>query len=215
MRRRGWSIAFALWLGMMPATAQAGDPEDKFVRLDGGVLLYDTETIPDAPDAEIEEEDIAILRRYLVEDADITTLRLYSYGGSVWAGFRLADIIIDFDLDTEVVDDCASACTLMFLAGKGRRMERGARLGFHNWKWSKAAITSFYERRKDVDGWQDPFDFAAWIYVDTQIETHDVLSYQVERGMDPAFAIELLWKGRDGLHYPRRAELQAAGVLRD
>jgi len=215
MEWRGWCTAFVLMVGLVPTTVQAGDPEAKFVRLDEGVLLYDTETIPDDPDAEIAEEDIAILRRYLVEDADITTLRLYSYGGSVWAGFRMADIIIDFDIDTEVVDDCASACTLMFLAGAGRRMSRGARLGFHNWKWSKAAITSFYERRKDTEGWEDPFDLAAWIYVDTQIETHDVLNYQLERGMDPGFAIDLLWKGRDGLYYPRRAELQAAGVLRD
>lgn len=215
MGLRIWKLAVALLAGLTPAAGLASDPEAKFVRLDGGVLLYDTETIVDDPEAEIAEEDIAILRRYLAEDAEITTLRLYSYGGSVWAGFRMADMIIDFGLDTEVVDECASACTLMFLAGEGRSMSRGARLGFHNWQWSKEAIASFYERRKDIEGWQDPFDFAVWIYVDTQLETHDVLSYQLERGMDAAFAIELLWQGRDGLHYPRRAELEAAGVLRD
>lgn len=199
--------------GLVPATAFA--QEAKFTRLDGGVLLYDTETIADDPGAEIDEDDIDILRRYLSEDDTITTLRLYSYGGSVWAGFRMADVIIDFGLDTEVVDDCASACTLMFLAGEGRRMERGARLGFHNWKWSKEAIAAYYERRKDVEGWDDPFDFAAWLYVDTQHETEEVLRYHLERGMDPGFAIELLSEGRDALYYPRRADLEAAGVLRD
>jgi hypothetical protein len=207
-----WALC-GLVAGLLPAIATA--QEAKFTRLDGGVLLYDTETIEDDPGAEIDEADIDILRRYLSDDATITTLRLHSYGGSVWAGFRLADLIIDFGLDTEVVDDCASACTLMFLAGKARRMERGARLGFHNWKWSKEAIMSYYERRKEAEGWDDPFDFAAWLYVDTQYETEEVLRYYLERGMAPGFAIELLSEGRDALYYPRRDDLEAAGVLRD
>lgn len=187
--------------------------EEKFARLDGGVLLYDTESLPQDRSAEVHENDIAILLRYLRTDPDITTLRLFSRGGEVWAGQQMADIIIDFDLHTEVVDVCSSACSLMFLAGAQRTMTRGARLGFHSWSWSAENIAAYYESYREEEGWGDPFAFAEWLYRDTQKESQDILAYYVERGVDPGFAIRILREGHDGMWFPRRAELLEAGVL--
>lgn len=204
-------LAAAILCATLASSASA--QEAKFERLDGGVLLYDTESLPGDAQAEVHEDDVPILLRYLRSDPDITTLRLFSRGGEVWAGQQMADIIIDFDLHTEVVDVCSSACSLMFLAGSERTMRRGARLGFHSWSWSAANIAAYFESYREEEGWDDPFVFAEWLYRDTQKESQDILGYYVERGVDPGFAIRILREGHDGMWYPRRAEMLEAGVL--
>ncbi len=54
---------------------------------------------------------------------------LESPGGLVAAGAYMAQMIHTAGLKTIVRGDCASACTIMFYAGRGR--ELSGRLGFH------------------------------------------------------------------------------------
>ena len=59
-----------------------------------------------------------------------------------------------------------------------------------------------------------PCDIASWLYHDTLHETAAQLEFMIERGVDPLFAIETK-KYRPVIWFPSRAELEAAGILRD
>ena len=55
-----------------------------------------------------------------------------SPGGNLREGVRLAETIKASDLETGVVDQCASACFLMFAAGKSKFVIDDAEVGVHS-----------------------------------------------------------------------------------
>jgi hypothetical protein len=61
----------------------------------------------------------------------VRTVRLDSPGGYLRPALQVAEIIRVRGLDTYVPRMCASACTVVFLAGKDRFLGPDARLGFH------------------------------------------------------------------------------------
>ena len=61
--------------------------------------------------------------------------------------------------------------------------------------------------------WETPFEFASWLYEDTQAEVFSDFEYLLERGVNAQFAIRTLKASSDSMWYPRRVELEAAGVL--
>src|ERR1700722_12369788 len=61
----------------------------------------------------------------------VRTVRLDSPGGYLQPALQAAEIIRARGLDTYVPRLCASACTVVFLAGKDRFLGPDARLGFH------------------------------------------------------------------------------------
>jgi hypothetical protein len=63
---------------------------------------------------------------------EVTTVELWSPGGRIVEARSLAEIVERRGLNTLVIDSCASACTLVFIAGKERELASDARLGFHN-----------------------------------------------------------------------------------
>jgi hypothetical protein len=71
------------------------------------------------------------LTRELDAHPDIIRVQLESGGGDISEAQRVAKIISEHQLDTVVSGDCASACTVMFVAGKHRSMGKDAHLGFH------------------------------------------------------------------------------------
>lgn len=192
------------------APAYAKEPfSDKF-EVEGAVLVYDTEKSGD----EIRDEDIDQLKLVLARHAEIKDLWLNSSGGSVFAGIEMAGIVMDFGLDTHVTGECVSACVDVFLAGNRRSMTRGSKIGFHHRSWGPHAVQSYYrDQRREMD-WATPFEFGSWIYGDTQTEIYEHLAYMVARGVDAGFAIETLQAVASEEWYPSRAELIAAGVLR-
>ena len=121
--------------------------------------------------------------------------------------------MIDYGLDTRVEGDCDSSCVTIFLAGENRTMTRGSRLGFHQVQWSAQNIREYYERETENFGWEDAWDFAEWMYLDTQQEVYRALNYMVARGVDPAFAIQSIRQPDGNMWRPYRAVLRAAGVL--
>lgn len=61
----------------------------------------------------------------------VTTIVLHSPGGLIRQGKLMAKIIAERKLNTYVEQECTSACTIAFLAGKDRSGEPNAKLGFH------------------------------------------------------------------------------------
>ena len=200
----------ALTLFAWPAAAEEGD---RFF-VEGDTLVYDTEATPREMDREIGNDDVDAITAILRATPGIAVLRLNSVGGSVWAGTEIARIVQDFGLDTVVDGECSSACVTVFLAGQKRSMTRGSKIGFHQRSWDATSVQDFYDRWQEDEGWTTPFDFGSWIYTDTQTEIHEELTHLVARGVDPLFAIETK-RERSDTWFPTRAELEAAGVLRD
>lgn len=241
LRGPGWALTLALVLGLVlglgllprpglsqsvaetplpaPKSAPAAAPEKAAgesagkpnFSVDGATLVYDTEK---PTNDEIDSEDVEILRDTLRANPAITTLRINSGGGGVWAAKEMARIVLDFELDTEVDGECSSSCVRLFLAGKARRMTRGSKIGFHSKTWSARNIESYYDEWREDENWDTPFEFASWMYRDTYAEAYEEMVYTVSRGVDARFAIEM-HAPRDTLWFPSRTELTKAGILRE
>ena len=190
----------------------AASQSSKF-ELVASTLIYDTFASPSEPEQEITWEDVDVLEGLLKSEPSIKQIELNSAGGDIEAAFYMADLIIDYELDTNVSGTCESACTLVLLAGEKRTVERGSWVGFHQSYWDAPYIEDYFERNKDSEGWSNAFDFASWLYGDTQQEVLRNLQYFVERGVDAGFAIKTMKATSDDMWYPRRKELEAAGVI--
>jgi len=199
----------------LPLAAAAKESLPRKFSLQGKTLVYDTETDAEGEPSEITEEDIGWLREILAANPEISELQLNSIGGSVHAGEEIAGLVLEHGLDTLIDGACVSACVDVFLAGSRRRMTLGSRIGFHQRSWPAAAVHKYYRSERKQQRWATPFEFGSWIYVDTQREIHDHLSYMVSRGVDPGFAIETLRTDPRGEWFPSRLRLIAAGVLRE
>ena len=88
-------------------------------------------------------------------------------------------------------------------------------IGFHAGWWAadSANVEDYYNSEKEDEGWETPFDFASWLYEDTQAEIFTEFEYLLGRGVKPQFAIQILRAGSDGMWYPRRKELLEGGIL--
>ncbi|WP_052261720.1 COG3904 family protein [Leisingera sp. ANG-M1] len=198
-----------------PLAAAAKDALPQKFSLQGKTLVYDTETDVQGEAAEISNDDIAKLREILKKTPGISELQLNSTGGSVYAGEEIAGLVLEYGLDTSIDGACISACVDVFLAGNRRRMTIGSRIGFHQRSWPAPAVHKYYRSERKAQRWATPFEFGSWIYVDTQREIHNHLSYMVARGVDPGFAIETLRTEPGSEWFPSRLRLIAAGVLRE
>ena len=208
MSTRLFAVFFVAMMFPLTATSQASKFE-----LNGSTLIYDTSSASNEQEQEITWEDVDELDALLKSEQSIKEIELNSAGGDVEAAFYMADLIIDYELDTNVNGTCESACTLMLLAGERRTVERGSWVGFHQSYWDAPYIQGYFERNKDSKGWSNAFEFASWMYEDTQREVLRNLQYFVERGVDAGFAIKTMEATSDDMWYPRRKELEAAGVI--
>ena len=200
--------AIAVAAFVASGAACASDAEDFTVS--GSRLIFDTES--NDKNHEISSGHVDIFLALLKQNPGITTLVLNSSGGSVWAGTEMGRIALDFELNTVVDGQCSSSCVMMFLAGGSRSMERGSKIGFHSRSWSPRSVETYYEKWREDENWETPFDFASWVYKDTRKEVYDDLIYILSRGVDPTFAIKS-HAPRKEMWYPTRQELVAAGVL--
>ena len=208
MSTRLFAVFFVAMMFPLSATSQASKFE-----LNGSTLIYDTSSASKEQEQEITWEDVDELDALLKSEQSIKEIELNSAGGDVEAAFYMADLIIDYELDTNVNGTCESACTLLLLAGERRSIERGSWVGFHQSYWDAPYIQGYFERNKDTKGWSNAFEFASWMYEDTQREVLRNLQYFVERGVDAGFAIKTMKATSDDMWYPRRRELEAAGVI--
>lgn len=120
----------------------------------------------------------------------VTTVVLYSTGGWVRQGNMIAKVISDRRLNTYVEQECTSACTIAFLAGKERSAEPNARIGFHSFKSIGAS-----------DKLGEPSD----------IETARITYRQA--GLSPSFIDKVVGTSNEKVWYPSHDEMLAEGVL--
>ncbi len=62
---------------------------------------------------------------------EVDQISMTSFGGRPDAAVRIASIISERKLNTVVVKECSSACTIIFLSGKARALDVNSVLGFH------------------------------------------------------------------------------------
>ncbi len=133
----------------------------------------------------------AALTALLENRPEVRTLRLQSPGGRVAEARGLVTVVKRFALDTRAQGDCASACTLVFIAGHNRGLDPGARLGFHG-----------YDLRSPVFGLIDPA---------REIE-RDATIFR-EAGVDAGFMDRAMAVPHRTMWFPTRHDLIAAGVI--
>ena len=187
---------------------------EKF-KVEGKVLHYNTELAVDEIDRGIKEEDADKLLETLKNNPNIKTIHLTSWGGLISTAVEMADIIIDFELDTHVKEICFSACPLLLMGGEKRTLERGSKIGFHRSSWDSDSMKSFYEDKetREFHGWKNEFDFSSWVYSDSQEEIYSQFKYYLERGVSPSFVIETMKARSEDGWYPRRKDLLEANVI--
>ncbi|MDO6568907.1 hypothetical protein Q4561_17675 [Alteromonas sp. 1_MG-2023] len=72
-----------------------------------------------------------LLLEALQQNENVSTIHLHSIGGRLIGALRLADIVKEYNLNTYVKTSCASACTIVYLAGKERLLGEDGVLQFH------------------------------------------------------------------------------------
>lgn len=117
------------------------------------------------------------------------TVLLQSDGGRIYEALRMAAVMRARGLDTRVDRHCASACTLLLLAGKDRSAHRFAQIGFHQPDFPGISPT---ERREFVAS-----------------NRKDYIAAGVEQG----FVERVMATPPAEMWYPTHAELVAAGAL--
>ncbi len=184
----------------------------KFI-IKGHILHYNTDLAATAAGQEITSYDFDFFQKVLKENPDIQVVHLTSEGGAVEPAFDISDLIIDYDLDTHVIDICFSGCTTLLLAGNSRTLEKGSKIGFHRSWWDVGGLEAYYEANKEYEEWNSVFAFANWMHEDTQESIYNDFEFLLERGVDPLFAIKTLKTEADDGWYPRRKELLNANFL--
>jgi hypothetical protein len=121
----------------------------------------------------------------------VERLQLESPGGSVREGLALANLVEKYSLDTAVKTYCASACTMIFVAGRERILSADAELGFHRCRsllW-----------------------FDAFLYDDQH--NAELVEYFRSKRVSKAFADKVISVPSDDVWYPSLDQLLAAGVV--
>ena len=98
---------------------------DKF-SINGDILTYDTSLAEKEEDQEINWADAEELESLLRKNSDVKVIHLESYGGLTAAAMHIADVVIDYELNTFVDGECSSSCVTIFLAGEKRTLARGS-----------------------------------------------------------------------------------------
>tara|TARA_A100001388_G_scaffold274992_1_gene259651 strand:+ start:554 stop:1201 length:648 start_codon:yes stop_codon:yes gene_type:complete len=185
---------------------------EKF-KVDGEDLHYNTELAVEEINRQITEEDVEVLLEKLKNNPNIKRIILTSWGGLISSAVEMADIIIDFELDTHVSQICFSACPILLIAGETRTLERGSKIGFHRSWWDSESMRIYYEEQRESYGWGNEFDFSSWVYDDSQQEIYSQFKYYLERGVSPSFVIETMKARSDDGWFPRRKDLLRANVI--
>ena len=182
-------------------TSEEVDDEYYTLIVDGSTLIFE---------GEIEQGLYYDLKDILKINSSVNKLILKSSGGLEEEALDVADIIIDYGLDTHAFN-CESSCTILFAAGENRTLQRGYKLGFHRTYWGASSLENYYEYYKD--DYNGVFDFTSWVYDDTQDTLFKKFQYFIERDVDPLFIIKTLRAKSDGMWYPRRKELLNANFI--
>lgn len=121
------------------------------------------------------------------ENPGITTVVLNSPGGHISVGTRLYDLFRAHGVNTVADELCGSACTIAFIGGNERVLNKGARLGFHSTGGSGQNLVDAGNQK--------------------------LIATFREFGASDAFVDRILETSPDDVWYPDRKELLASKVV--
>jgi hypothetical protein len=128
------------------------------------------------------------LERRLQKNENISRVVLSSPGGWVYEGKALFRVIRAASLDTVVLDECSSSCTMALVAGNMRSASVDARIGLHGFR---AATRSF----------------------NTELEQNEAAELFVSQGVDSSLVDRMFETPPDRLWYPPVHRLVEAGLI--
>lgn len=127
----------------------------------------------------------------LSDGSRVEEVLLNSPGGNLMEARRMARLILKRELNTAVTIDCAGTCTLVYLAGKERKLMPRARMGFHRYGLDFMQMTPHYDLEKER-------------LVDQR--------YMRGRAINFDFIEKVFDLNRDAIWFPRQDELYRVGV---
>lgn len=128
----------------------------------------------------------------LEQNNQIKTVMLSSDGGIIFAARAMAIKITEQGLNTKIDENCYSACTLIFMAGRKRELGDAGELGFHLYA-TKSTIT------------------ASILDIDAQVEKDK--DYLRARGVSEGFIKTAYSTPPDKIWIPNKDQLEQAGIL--
>ena len=165
-------------------------------------------------DGTIDFEDNKVLLKLLKNNPEVESIIfINSYSGHPQRGFDIADIIIDFDLDTHILEACSGECIAAFLGGKKRTLEKGAKLYFKYLGYTAEALREHSKTEWFKSDYDDFAEYAESIYIEGRTEIVEYFSLMTEQGVKPNFAIETLVNALEDWWTPRRKQLIEANFL--
>lgn len=133
------------------------------------------------------------LRATLQRHTEIENIHLTSPGGHIYEARGAAKLIREQGLSTLAPGLCASACTLMFIAGSARSLGPKGQLGFHSYSLET---------------------FGGLPQINLKAEQDKDRKFLISQGISPNFARQIHTTPANDLWRPIPERLKAAGVLR-
>ena len=163
---------------------------------------------------ELDDGDQDTLLKLLNENSNVDKVIFHGvFGGGDSESFDIADIIIDFDLDTHVVEYCSGGCIFGFLGGNKRTLEKGSQIYFKYFHYSVEAMKEIIETEMYLTLADDLPSFIVSVYSEGRQEIVDYFEYMYEREVTTDFIFKTFKMGLDDWWKPRRKELLEANFL--
>ena len=131
-------------------------------------------------------------KKMLQKHPESTTVAFNSNGGNVYQARGLATVIVSNGLDTYVSEDCYSACTIAYVAGKKRTISPQGKLGFHQYNMKSKILNQRFDISKE--------------------QSKD-LTYFKSRIPDNIFITKIFSSKNSDLWIPEHQELLTSGVI--
>ena len=134
------------------------------------------------------------------------------YQGGQTDGLEISDLIIDFELDTHIIDYCWGNCIFMFMGGQNRTMAKGSELAINMTGYRLEFIEGIIEN-KDYEVLGSLSEYIVWVDENAREEIIEYFTLLLEQGVKPSFIIESIEKASKENWIPRRKKLLEANIL--
>ncbi|WP_169569088.1 hypothetical protein [Sneathiella limimaris] len=133
-----------------------------------------------------------VFAKLLERHPNLHTVALTSPGGNIYEARGISKMIREKGLATFVETECSSACTTVFIGGKSRKLNPGAKLGFHQYR---------------IDAGYDVLNFDAKAEMEQDRNLYAIANVR-------SWFLEKMFQSRaDEMWYPSTEELMDAGVI--
>ena len=183
--------------------------EDKLF-IDMDIQYFEDDWVGD-----VDRQDHKIVTGLLQKYSSISKVILTGEGGDYLDSLIIAHRISSMNLSTEAHGECLSACALIFLSGKSRKLRQGAVLGFHRAAVSVEDLRQEYESDTARSRWVDEFSFAAWLHELGQMDARNFFSFALMQGVDPEAIEMMLTASKDDMWRPSKNLLELYGIVTD